>query len=59
MSDKVEKLLQRLKEKQESQLKLKLVKWDFVAIEPQRALPMINDEQEQHSATFMMTSNQV
>ena len=59
MSDKVEKLLQRLKEKQESQLKLKLVKWDFVAIEPQRALPTINDEQEQHSATFMMNSNQV
>ena len=59
MSDKVEKLLQRLKEKQESQLKLKLEKWDFVAIEPQRALPMINDEQEQHSTAFLTTSNQV
>ena len=55
MSDKVEKLLQRLKKKQEDQLNLKLEKWDFDVIQPLRTLPTTTGEQEQCSKAFLVT----
>ena len=56
MSDKVEALLQRLKKKQESELSLKLDKWNFEVVQPQSTLPTITfGEQERPSATILMT----